>query len=202
MVQTSSCSLAWIRTGIAAGMASCLAYPSLVFLHLPRAALVLVAAALGPLLGVATYGLGRLLQISRPSVSAQLAVAFNFAGGALVTAMLLIQLAVKTRASGNPLSPELVGIWLGLDVAWDVYIGIGTGLLALSMLRHPRFGVLFGSAGITIAVLLIVLNIYTFPTPPGDAGLIDIGPVVGLWYLAVTIQAWRSLGWAKSIVFG
>ncbi len=97
MNQTTSCSLTWIRLGVAAGIASCPAYPALAFLHLPRPALVFVAAALGPLLGVATLGLGRLLQVTRESVPAQLAVSFNFAGGALVTAMLLVQLAARIR---------------------------------------------------------------------------------------------------------
>jgi hypothetical protein len=189
-----------IRTGVAAGIATCLVYPALVLLHLPRPGLVLLAAVLGPLLGIASLGLGRLLQLERASVPAQLAVAFNFAGGTLVTAMLLIQLAVGARSQGTQSSSELAGVWLGLDVAWDVYIGVGTGLLALSMLRHPRFGAAFGSAGVVVAVLLLFLNLYTFPTPPGQAGLIDFGPLVGLWYLAVSVQAWRSLRWAKAVL--
>jgi len=41
------------------------------------------------------------------------------------------------------------------------------------------------------------LNLATFPTPPAEAHLVDLGPAVGLWYLAVSIQMWRSLGWAK-----
>lgn len=171
-------------------------YPALVFLHLPRPGLVLLAAAFGPLLGITSLGLGRLLQLARPSVPAQLAVAFNFAGGTLITAMLLVQLAAGARSPDTGSSSELVGVWLGLDVAWDVYIGVGTGLLALSMLRHPCFGAVFGSTGLVVAVLLLFLNLYSFPTPPGDAGLVDLGPLVGLWYLAVTVQAWRSLRWA------
>ena len=181
---------------------TCLVYPALFFLQLPRPGLVLLASALGPLLGIASLGLGRLLQLERPSVPAQLAVAFNFAGGTLVSAMLLVQLAVGARSQGARPSSEMVGVWLGLDVAWDVYIGLGTGLLALSMLRHPRFGAAFGYAGLAIAVLLLFLNLYTFPTPPGEAGLIDLGPLIGLWYLAVSFQAWRSLRWAKAVLSG
>ena len=29
------------------------------------------------------------------------------------------------------------------------------------------------------------------------AGLVDLGPAIGLWYLAVTVQMWRSLRWAR-----
>jgi len=166
-----------------------------------RAGAKLLPAAMGPLLGVASLGLGRLLQIQRPSVPAQLAMAFNFAAGALLSAMLLIQLAVKARAQGPKSSSDLVGIWLGLDVAWDVYAGLGAALFALAMLRHSRFGAAFGVPGLIIAALLLALNLYTFPTPPGDAGLVDLGPAVGLWYLAVVVQTWRSLRWAKSVAF-
>ena len=190
--------LIWIKLGIWAGLATCLVYPSLVFLHLPYAGIVVLAAALGPLLGVAGLGLGRLLQIPRQSVTAKMAVAFTFTAGALVTAMLLVQLAVKARAGSSGASPELVGVWLGLDVAWDVYIGLGTGLFAVAMLRHPRFGPWFGIPGLAIASLLLVLNLYSFPTPPADAGLVDLGPLVGLWFLAATVQAWRSLRWAET----
>jgi hypothetical protein len=31
----------------------------------------------------------------------------------------------------------------------------------------------------------------------GEAGLVDAGPLVGVWYLAVTIQVLRSLGWLR-----
>jgi hypothetical protein len=111
-----------------------------------------------------------------------------------------VQLAVKARLQGAKASPELVGIWLGLDVAWDVYVSIGTGLFALAMLKHPRFGKVFGGIGLVIAMFLLVLNLFTFPTPPADAGLIDLGPVVFLWYLVATVQAWRSLPWVRSVV--
>lgn len=96
------------------------------------------------------------------------------------------------------IAPELVAVWLGLDVAWDVYMGIGTALFALAMFRHPRFGAAFAVPGLIIAVILVALNLAIFPTPPADANLFDAGPLVGLWYLAVSIQVWRSLGWAQA----
>jgi hypothetical protein len=44
-----------------------------------------------------------------------------------------------------------------------------------------------GLSGVLIAVALLVLNVWTFPIPPANKNLIDLGPVLGLWYLAVTI---------------
>ncbi len=70
---------------------------------------------------------------------ATLGAVTNFAAGALLTAMLLVQLAVRHTGLAAPLRDNLVGIWLGLDVGWDTYIGLGTVFFATAMLTHPRF---------------------------------------------------------------
>lgn len=102
------------------------------------------------------------------------------------------------RALGPHL--PLQAVWLGLDVACDVYIGVGTALFGFSMLRHPRFGWVFGGGGIAIALALLCVTLYTFPAPPADAGLVDLGPALGVWYLAVTLRTWQSLDWAQGAV--
>jgi hypothetical protein len=131
----------------------------------------------------------------------QVAVVANAIAGALVTAMLMVQLAV--RAGGRSSVEDL--LWtkfrrvdLGLDVAWDVYVALGTFLFAWNMLRHPRFGRIFGGIGLLLAAGLAVLNLATFPTPPGNAGLVDLGPLVGMWYVAVSVQMLRSRRWAET----
>jgi hypothetical protein len=65
------------------------------------------------------------------------------------------------------------------------------------MLRHPCYRLPFALSGFLFGSLVLILNLLTFPTPPAEAGSIDVGPFVGLWYLASTVQAWRSLGWAR-----
>ena len=55
------------------------------------------------------------------------------------------------------------GLQLGLDVAWDVFLAIGTAALTANMRRHPRFGSGFGVSGLVIAVALIGLNLARFP---------------------------------------
>lgn len=121
--------------------------------------------------------------------------------GALLTAMFLVQVAVKMRTDWQP-SSELVGVWLGLDVAWDVYIGLGTFCFALAAWSHPRLGRLVGGAGMLVALGLLVFNLATFPQPPANAGLVDLGPAVGLWYLVVTVLTFRSLPWARERAAG
>lgn len=68
------------------------------------------------------------------------------------------------------------------------------GIIALSavMYREPSFGRLLGGFGVVSAAALLVLNLATFPHGPSSSGLIDLGPVTGLWWLCVIIQIRRT----------
>jgi hypothetical protein len=89
-----------------------------------------------------------------------------------------------SRADVRMLAP----VHLGIDVAWDLYIGVGTLLVAVAVRSHRAFGVSFGLTGAVAALALLVLNALTFPRPPANAGLVDVGPAIGLWYLAVSVR--------------
>jgi len=191
----------WIRVGAVAGLWACVAYPAAVFVPLPLGVSAALAASFGPALALGCVGLWRLIRLNHRSVAAGAAAGLNALGGALFTAMALVQMAIGA-ATGDRTERPLQAIWLGLDVAWDAYIGLGTVLFALSMLRHPRFGRVFAASGAAVGFTLLLFNLYTFPTPPANAGLLDLGPVVGLWYLAVTMQMWRSLRWAHAAASG
>lgn len=186
-----------VKVGIVCGFVACLAYPLAAFAHPPRLATVTLVALFGPTLAAASYGLRRLLDCDEPRISSALGVMLNALGGALFSAMGFVQLAIGHSTGADKGSSQPVGIWLGLDVAWDAYIGFGTVCFALAMLRHPRFGPIFTVTGVTIGIGLLALHLWTFPTPPQNAGLIDLGPFLGLWYLVVTIRMWRSLAWAR-----
>lgn len=192
--------LDWVRLGGIFGLASMTVYVLIVAVDLPDPISAALAASFGPLLSLASYGIYRLLVLHRKSVSLQIGVVANAIAGALVTAMLMVQSAVRSggRASLDDfLWTKLRRVDLGLDVAWDAYIILGTFLFAWNMIRHPRFGRVLGSVGIVLAVGLGVLNFATFPTPPAYAGLMDLGPLVGLWYVVVSVQLLRSRKWAK-----
>jgi hypothetical protein len=185
----------WIQFGIVGGLCASVLYPLLLFAPVPVGMAVTFAALLGSAIGIGSLGLYRLLRLNGRSVSAALGAIHNLLAGALFTAMVLVQLAVKIETPG--FSREIMGVWLGLDVAWDIYVGLGTIFFAYPMLGHPRFRWPFAVPGLGLGVLVIVLNLLPFPTPPAAAGSVDVGPFVGLWYLAATIQAWRSLPWAR-----
>jgi len=199
---TDRAELRWIRSGVVAGLWACMAYPILILVHLPLALSAAVGASFGPALGIACVGLWRLIRLHQESFAAGVAAGMNALGGALFVAMVLVQMAVGVATPGGCPSCPLQGVWLGLDVAWDAYVGLGTVLFAFSMLRHPRFGRVFAVSGMAIGSALLLFNLYTFPTPPANAGLVDLGPVIGIWYFAVTVQMWRSLRWAEVAVSG
>ncbi len=187
-----------VQLGILAGFFACLAYPLIAFVPLPKLATTTLAAFFGPALAVASFGLRRLLDWETPLVSSALGSMLNALAGGLFSAMALVQMAIWYSSGGKRVSPEVNAIQLGLDVAWDAYIGLGTICFGLAMLGHPRFGRVFGGSGMAIAAGLLAFNLWTFPTPPANAGLADLGPAIGLWYLVVTIRMWGSLSWARS----
>jgi hypothetical protein len=173
-------------------------YPLVAFAPLPRLATVVLAALFGPALATASIGLFHFLRLYRETVVSQLGVVFNLLASALVASMFLVQLAVRMGPGSAPPAAGLVGVWLGLDVAWDVFVSFGTFCYSIAAFRHPRLGPLLAIPGLLVAVATLVLNLSTFPIPPGEAGLIDLGPAIGLWYLAVTLRIVGSLRWART----
>jgi hypothetical protein len=206
----------WARVGVAFGFIAVVAYTFIAAADVPLAVALVLASAFGPSLAVASAGLYRILRLHTHTVSLDVGVGSNIAAGVAVTLMLFAQLGLKERFDEHVLGgsfdvPRTVmdadletakGIYLGMDVAWDLFLAVGTVLLAWNMRHHPRFGPAFAWSGLAIATALLVLNLLAFPAPPGDAGSVDLGPLIGLWYLAVTIRMAGSLGWVRSRTTG
>jgi hypothetical protein len=73
---------------------------------------------------------------------------------------------------------------LGVVVLTDTATLFGMHLLARSVLQS------------VLGVALIGLNLAAFSKNPGRAGLVDVGTLVGGWYLWVTLRMANSLRWA------
>jgi hypothetical protein len=199
----------WIRIGVYAGLAVSVIYPLMIFVSLPKKLTITLASLFGPLLMLASLGLYFFLRAHRKTVFVQLAVLSNIVASAMFTLMVIVQLSVNLSmdrlmdSAGEGIS-EATQKWvwqvvdkiqLGMDVSWDIFIAIGTILFAVTVMKHPRFGKIFGLIGFFIGHFLLVFNLATFPTPPGEAGLIDLGPAAGLWYFAAALLILRSLKW-------
>lgn len=201
--------MAWVRIGIVAGLIASIIYPLMIFLSLPKIVTVIFASLFGPLLGIGSLGFYFFLKAHNKTISGKLAVISNVIAGVVANMMLIVQLSVNLSiddlmaSAGDGISESTMKwVWrvvdrvqLGMDISWDFFIGAGTILFGIAMLKHPRFGRIFGGTGVLIGLLLLGFNFAAFPVPPDNAGLVDLGPVLGLWYLAATIQIILSLRW-------
>lgn len=147
------------------------------------------------------YALTRYVGAERQSAASHLALVFGCLSFAMVAAMISIQLAVRigieeyiTEATGGTeetlklirRSVRLVD--LGLDVAWDVFIGTTLLFLAAALMGHSRFGYWWGIPSAMLGLLLIGLNVATFPWPPDTRGLFDVGPVIGVYIIVLSAR--------------
>lgn len=145
---------------------------------------LLFALALG--ITVSSIGLCHVLGGTTGSRMALIAAVANVIAAAQALAMLMVQMSVYSVVQ-QP-DAALKAVWWGLDVAWDLYVGTGTILFALCMFGRRGLGVWFALTGLLISIIFLIFNIGTFPKPPDTAGLVDLGPLVGLWYLVVYMR--------------
>jgi hypothetical protein len=201
IVERNDYLMGWTRIGIASGLVACLVYPVMTLVSVPRIPQLILGASFGPALAAASVALARVLQGRRRAPSLELAALFNSLAGALVTAMIIVQLAIN-RSTAPSADEQLVAtlrrrLWdvvLGLDVSFDVFIGLATLLFAVNMLRDPRFGRIVGWAGVFVSVVpLLGANIYYFPDPPYVHKFPHVGIFTGLWYLAVVLMLLRAV---------
>lgn len=135
---------------------------------------------------LSSIGLYNILGGVKGSPLVPIAAIANVIAAALLFAMVMVQLSVHAMVP----QPDagLKAVWLGLDVAWDFYISTGTILFGLSMFGRRGLGAWLAVPGLLIGGLLLIFNVATFPYPPANAGLVDLGPLLGLWYLVVCVR--------------
>lgn len=199
----------WVKTGVVFGLLFTVIYPSMIFISFPKQIILVLAFGFSASLAIASIGLYRFLSLNKTTVSLQIGVLFNIIACSVVFIMFALQISLFSDELSRNLNvpketsayvSQLLNITqLTLDIVWDMFISVGTFLLALNMMSHPRLGKIFGGLGILLSLMLFTLNVYTFPFPPGESELIDAGPFVSLWYLAVTIRIITSFKWLDSV---
>lgn len=167
--------------------------------------------AFGPLLVVASIGLYHFFRQEGRTVSNQIGHAFLALGGVAFTFMATMQMSIyrlvpryyhaAEEADRLDWARILKGVsptQLGLDFAFDIFVSVGTILIAIQTYRHPRFGRTFALVGVAIGACGLLANFVSFPENPGEAGLVDPGPFFGVWLSLVGIQVLRSRRWFSS----
>ena len=194
-------SASWVRIGPVAGVLAIAAYFAAAMANLPSHVALVLAFSMGPLLSVAFMGFYHFLRAHRNSAALQTATVFGVIAGTLVNLMLVVQQSLfisipsATRAALGSAWTGLNMVQLGMDISWDIYISVATILLGVVLWRHPRFGMVLGGITVSAGLLLLALNLWTFPTPPGESGLFDVGPFVGLWFVVLSVRMLFSVKW-------
>ena len=167
----------------------------------------LLVVSVFPILGIVfSYGIHSALAAEKESIANQLGFVFAVAAFAVLLGMLFAQLAVAAgiremtkgldEQTATALRRGLRLIDLGLDVAWDFLMGTAMVFWGVAMRPRRAFGAWWGMPLVVLGIAVIVLNAATFPWPPGSHGLVDIGPVIALFFVGIAVRL-MWLGKAK-----
>ena len=192
----------WVKSGIA-GILSVACYILAITLPWPETqfglSASLVIASAWPILSIIfAYGLYSYIAVARQSHANRLAFVFTVAAFSIVLAMLTVQLAVGASISeitggldqeaSESLSRGLRMIDMGLDVAWDMLLAAALIFLGVALKPQGVLGPVWAIPAIVLGAVLAVVNAATFPWPPSDVGIMDIGPVIGLFMTALAVR--------------
>ncbi|MGD2155203.1 MAG: hypothetical protein PVG79_18195 [Gemmatimonadales bacterium] len=198
----------WLFSGLA-GLLAVVCYVLIITLSWPETqlarstALLLISA--WPVLSIVySYGLYNYIAAERDGAANRLAFVFGVAAFTTVLAMVIVQLTVGAgvgeftqeldEVTARAVRRGLRLIDLGLDVAWDMLVGVALVFLGVAMRRRSGLGLGWAIASAVLGVALIGLNAASFPWPPADGGLFDIGPLIGLFMFSLAGRL-ALLGW-------
>ncbi len=194
-MMTTTTSAAWIRTGSLMGLTATLIYYGMVLPPVPDRLSEFLALIFPGLLLCGHVALFHWFNRKQPSALNQAALIFGIGAPVLLSAMVCAQMSMADYMQRfyYTLDEEgreaQINIWratdsiqLGIDVAWDMFILPTIVMFAILAFRHLPFGKIIGSLGVVIGIGGFVFNVWTFPTPPIDVGLPDVGPFAMAWY--------------------
>ncbi|HEU4366586.1 MAG TPA: hypothetical protein VFT13_14115 [Candidatus Krumholzibacteria bacterium] len=189
----------WVRAGMA-GVLGVICYILAITLPWPETQLgtsmALMVVSAWPVLSIIySHGLYSYVAVERESTANRLSFIFAVAAFATVLAMIVVQLAVGAgmaeitagldEQTSRALRRGLRLIDQGLDVAWDMLIGTALIFSGVAIRRRSGLGMGWAIPSGALGAALIVLNAATFPWPPADRGLFDIGPFIGVFVLVL-----------------
>ncbi|UCD18218.1 MAG: hypothetical protein JSV44_04715 [Candidatus Zixiibacteriota bacterium] len=169
---------------------------------LPPKFIYSLAWSFGPMVIVAGMGLYHFLLTRGESVRLQLAKMFMVFGGVCVTIVITVRGVALYEFPG--FKPEAtdraaIGAWnhaykaimltqRGVELAWGIFIYMAVILFASAIFAHRTSGKIIGTFGMTIGLLGLFFDFIIWPADPESAGLVNMGPFVGFWFIAVAIM--------------
>ena len=183
-------------TGSICGIAGVVCYILAISLPLSPKFSFLLALAWPIFSIVFAFAIYKFVAHNYQSIYNQLAFIFVTIAFVMVSIMISVQVVVKTAmqdsiskaAASDESVLELIAnslrwVDLGVDLAWDIFLGVALLLLARAIWNHPKFGKWWSLPLAVLAAALIVLNMLTFPYPPDSQGVLDVGPFIGLFMI-------------------
>jgi len=150
------------------------------------------------------FAIYKYIKIKRQSIFNQLALLFTVIAFVLVYIMLSIQIGLNVGIgdainNANSNEKEILTLivnstqWihLGIDLAWDMFLGISLILLSFAIKGLKKFGIKWTIPMALLGISVILINLYTFPYTPESKGLIDIGPIIGTFMIIFAIRAFQ-----------
>jgi hypothetical protein len=185
----------------ALGVGALLVYLAAALCWLPDLGNLVLALvfAIGPVAIMGVLGMHERLRATANPFTLRVATTYLVIAFALLNLMIVVQQMgfrqferlrsaatdATARAALETVFKGTNTVQLGIDVSFDVFYCLGVWLLSWIMYHDRDFGRLLGAFGMIAAASLLVLNLATFPVGPKDAGLVDLGPVTGVWWLLV-----------------
>lgn len=147
------------------------------------------------------------LASSRNNLSLQLGKVFGISAFVVFEIVMCVQMGTRifyqerllTSAVDEP-SKQLAhlvyqgvnSVQFTMDIAFDVFYCLLIMIFSYHMLHEHRFGKAVGGFGIFAGMGLLLLNMWSFPYPPAESGLIDFGPLTGIWWVWVIVLILRN----------
>jgi hypothetical protein len=185
---------AW--TGVL-GIAATAVYLTKTFVPMPFKAHVMVCMAFGPLIVAGAPGMAAYLKGRAESLLIDTAARFAVVAGAFHLAMTCVQTTTlmimreriaeaeePTKAALRQILSSVHTVQLGLCFCWDLFIALATLLFGAAMIRRGGRLAALGAAGLLVGATFLAMKLWTYPIPPAEAGLFDLGPGMGAWYMA------------------
>ena len=171
-------------------------------INYPRQLFLILFLAISPVAIVGVIAIGNLLVDNRNKLSVQIGRVFGIIGFAIFEIMMCVQQGSRIffkehllNESQSNISQNIAkAIYQGvnsvqftMDIAFDIFYCLLIILYSYEMFRSIIFGKIVSVFGIVSGTALLVLNLWTFPYPPAESGLIDLGPLTGIWWIWVII---------------
>lgn len=199
-----------MRTGVIFGLIAVLMYLLLAILPLPTFLRRPFWVLIGPFMTIAFVGLFPFIATHRVTVTAILGTVMGVLAGALRCASSVVQssnLHYIRRYTDAESSESAQQVWQnilsgvftvqnGLNYAYDLFLDLAVLMLAIALWHHPGPGRIFAITGAAAGATHLSLKLVTYPEPPAEAGLVDVGPVLGLWFLALLVWILWRRPWA------